>query len=495
MRTSNFLPALSFFVLAVLSIAMSYFAPATPERWFIGGCLIIVTATFVFHFFAKSSETLPVNWLTIDTLFASTFALVHFGYFFYWIFGFFGGETELWRINGLYCDNVVCRCLAMYAACLNGFLLAFFLVPTTRSKPLINARPLPPNLSRAWSDLGKTLIRLGFAGFAIYLIIVGPAVVFGMYEGTDNKGFLPNIFYQLGQTLMISGIAVTFASGNRLWVRSPQRAFWGMGAENLALVLMIAFGVGFHGARASLMWILLAVMVAYSEYVKPISLKTLVLAGLGMIFLMGLIVAFRSERDSRLDLNIVKNINGALINFGSSAVCGFVAEQYVRENDYFYGQFQLMPLAGIVPFGRKIFSMEDSPENNSAVLLTLIINGRVGAGTAGTGTSVFADFYFDFGLWGTLPIFFLTGAMCKWAQNRSRESTSILWSIIFVSLTVYMALVSRYTLLGGVIRLVVYCAIYAWVIATVLGIPHKFRIQTQATQPGRLSAVFRSTRP
>ena len=83
----------------------------------------------------------------------------------------------------------------------------------------------------------------------------------------------------------------------------------------------------------------LPVLIGRSEYVKPFAARTLCLMGLAVVALMGFIVAFRSARESTHDFNPVRNVNSALLNLGSSALCGFVAIDYVpKKHDFYEGQ-------------------------------------------------------------------------------------------------------------------------------------------------------------
>ena len=50
---------------------------------------------------------------------------------------------------------------------------------------------------QSWGRLGRILIRIGFAGFAAYIAIVGPSVVFGNYQGSES-GFLAQHLLSVG---------------------------------------------------------------------------------------------------------------------------------------------------------------------------------------------------------------------------------------------------------------------------------------------------------
>ena len=242
--------------------------------------------------------------------------------------------------------------------------------------------------------------------------------------------------------------------------------------------MITLLAIGLHGDRSTLMFVMLPVLIARSEYIKPFQLKTLSLMAVGIVALLGFIVSVRSITDSDFDLNLGENINGALLNLGTSSVCGFVAIDHIegtKGGEIYMGQFQVLHLMGAVPFSRKLAGVQDSPENSSSMLMTMLIQGKVGKGVAGTGTSVFADFYLDFGFIGTSLIFLFVGVFNKKLQNKARNSTSILWQVAFVCNLTFLTLCSRYTLFGGLIRFVLHASIYVWFIAYVLGVTTRYR--------------------
>ena len=201
-----------FFVLAIVSGTMQFIAPDRPEKLFIGVILALLIATLGLLFLSKKTEPKPVNWITVDVMFTSAFSVIHFAYFFYWWVGALGGRQEIWYIRAANVPHTVCSGLCMYLTCVNLFLFGFHIVKTTRSQPLINDAQSSKPLIGRWGKLGRFLIRLGFCGFLGYVIIVGPAVVFGAYSGTNNKGFLPNICFQLGQVFLSAGVTILVVS-------------------------------------------------------------------------------------------------------------------------------------------------------------------------------------------------------------------------------------------------------------------------------------------
>ena len=474
--------AMLFLVIALIAGAMQFVAPDAPDKTFIGGILVLVIATFIILFFSKLSEPKPVNWLTVDVLFAGTFSVIHFAYFFYWWAGLTEGLGQIWHIRAANVPHTVCSALAMYLCAVNVFLFGFHIIRTVRFEPIINDALASKTLMKSWGKLGRLLVRLGFGGFLGYVVLVGPAVVFGSYSGTNNHGFLPNVSFQLGQVFLSSGVAVLILSRQRAFSgRKSKRNFFGLSMIEAFLILTTLGAIGLHGDRSTLMFVLLPVLIARSEYVKTFRFSTLSWAAVALIGLLGFIVSARSVADGDYKFKPLESINGALLNLGTSSICGFVAIDHIdRRNELYLGQMQTLHLMGAVPFSRRLAGVTDSPENSSSMLMTLLVQGKVGKGVAGTGTSVFADFYLDFGFWGTNIIFLLVGMFNKSFQNKVRGSTSLTWHVAFVCNLSFMTLCSRYTMFGGLIRFVLHTSIYVWLIAYCLGIPTRYRKRRQA---------------
>ena len=462
--------------MAGAATALTFFAPRSPDPLFIGVVLGLVVLVLSMLYIAKSLQPKPINWLTADVLFSVSFCAVHFAYFFYWILGATGKSRELWHLGHFPMSHTVSAGLAMYAAVVSCFLAGYYFIGTRRWIAVINEQPPSKAVGAQWGQLGRLLVRIGGFCFCAFIAIIGPATFFGAYSGTNNISFVGNVCYQVGQVMLMAGMAVSMAAKQRFIARTKRRSRVSLGVSFLDAILIggLCLAIGIHGDRSTLLYLIGAFVVAYSEYVKPPKAKTLAVAMLVLIFFLGFIMAFRSAtRD--YDFDPLKNINNGLLNIGTSSVCGFVAIGSTEIEGHTYGWMQVKQMAGIVPFGRRLFAIGDSVDNSSAMKLTLLIQGKVGKGVAGTGSSVFADYYFDFGLFGSMLLFFIIGVLAKSVQNRARTSTNILWQVVLVTLVAFLAVCSRYTFTGGLIRTVLYSSIYTWFIFFALGVPMKYR--------------------
>ena len=469
---------LAFFFLSFCSAVMVPFAPDAPDKPFILLCLAIILATNGLVLMSKIRQPKPVNWLTTDVLFTIGFSLIHFGYFAYWLCDFFDGRGELWHMGASHVPHVVCKSLAMFSCAINAFLVGYHVVRTRRYVASINEFRPPNSIAKRWGQLGRLMVRVAFCCYLLFVAIIGPAVVFGSYAGTNNHSFVANIAYQIGQVLLISGATVSMVARQRFVKLRKRKSLFSLPVGKLDAILILGTiaAIGLHGDRSLLLVLMAAGGVGYSEYFRPIKFRFLAIGFVGVIFLLGLIMVYRSGRE--VNFSIVENVNNSMVNMGTSAVCGFVAVDYADDNLSF-GQKQTLQLLGIIPFGRRLTGYPDNPDTNSSMLLTLLIQGKVGEGVAGTGTSAFSDFYFDFGFAGTTFIFLLLGIGAKTIQNKARTSRSIIWQVAFVNLVSFLAICSRYSVTGGLIRYVLYSAIYTFVFCYLTGAPRKYSIAKQ----------------
>ncbi|MCH2179376.1 MAG: oligosaccharide repeat unit polymerase [Mariniblastus sp.] len=476
-RSHEIIFAFGFLLIALVGIGLTTIAPTSPDKLFVSICLFFVGATIGLLFLAKSLEPKPVNWLTADVLFTLSFCVIHYAYFIYWTFDLNEDMGEIWYIRNANCPHTVCISLAMYLTAVNAFLFGFYFIKTKRFFPIINSQKPPQAVERAWQRLGRLVIRLGFMGFLAFVMIVGPARFFGVYSGTNNISFVANIFFQLGTVFLMAGMTIAMASRGRIFkkTRKKRRGAFGVGYLDMLLIATTVVAIGVHGDRSTLVTVSGAFIIAYSEFVKPLKLKTLAITSIVFVFFLGFILAFRSAKTESYDFDPATNINSALNNLGTSAVCGFVAVDYTKD-EYSYGKMQVRQLLGIIPFGRRLFGVRDSIDNSSSLLLTLLIQGKIGKGVSGTGTSVFADLYFDFGFYGACLVFLLVGSLAKIIENKARTSTSIVWQVLLVTLVTFLAVCSRYTFSEGLIRFVLYSGLYVSFFCYVLSIPFRYRI-------------------
>ena len=462
-----------FAVVAILAGTLALFAPTKPEKWFIATCLTMGVVSMITVFATKRSEPKPNNWMTCDVLFASTFSIVHFAYFVYWMFGAIPTSMEIWYYRGADCPDRVCFALAMFVVSLNSFLFGYNLTPTSTLPSTAYPPSHSPTTAKKHNWIGRILLRAGLLLFVVFILSVGPERFFGAYAGTNTLDRDANVYYALGIILTNAGLAAIAASLPSLRNATSFKhvILSGMKPTDAVFLAVVLMAITIHGDRSTVLYIMITALVAYCEYIRPIRLRILSVLALTLITAFGVIVATRGAKERQYDFSPVKAANDAFLNFGSSTVCGLVAIDYTHTNGFYNGRMQISQLAGILPYGRRIFNISNTIHDSSSRMLTRQIQGRIGKGVSGTGTTAFADIYFDFGAAGAVISFFLVGALAKHTQNRARTTGSLPLNVAYIVLVSYITLSSRYSFAAGIARDVVYGGVATFILCRVSSVP------------------------
>ncbi|MCH2181525.1 MAG: hypothetical protein MK108_05920 [Mariniblastus sp.] len=470
-RTNRLNPmfAVAYFCLFAVSVLLVVNAPEsnTISRAYCAVILVTVGLILGLVFLRKLTEPKPVNWLTPETAFTASYVVVHFLYILLWLTGVYDLGDEIWYWRQADCPDVVCKTLAMCTACLAAFHCGFCML---RCRLPVTNDYRPSTLS-GWQRLGKVMTRTSLVLLAVFVALIGSAFLGGNYSGS-SFGFLPNVVFLIFQGLIIASVTVMVLS--RASIRSTTRKLM---ALDLALVLLGAFALLLHGDRSLFLVIIVTVVAAISEFVKPIKLQTGVLAVIGLFMLFGVSQIARTADDRSIFAfydagreNWDKSFELSARTFGASGLCAFVAVDWAPErHDYYWGQLKTNDLAGLVPFGRKLFGVTQSPDTSSSHLFTFLIQGSTRR-VSGCGSSVFGDIYLEVGFWGACLFFMLLGLFYRFVTEKSRSSRNLLWKVAFIALIAVSAICGRYGITSLLIRHVGYPVIYTAFFAFILGV-------------------------
>ncbi len=483
-RTNRLNPlfAVTYFCFFLVCAILVINAPEsnTISRPFCATVLVIVLLMAGVVFLRKMTEPKPVNWLTPETAFTASYVVVHFSYITIWLTGIYELGDEIWYWRRADCPDVVCKTLAMCAACLAAFHCGFCLI---RSRIPVSSEYRQSTLV-GWQFLGKVMIRTSLLLLALFVALIGSAFLGGNYSGS-SFGFLPNVVFLIFQGLIIASVTVMVLS--RVSIRSKTRKLM---AIDLILVLIGAFALLLHGDRSLFLVIIVTVVAAASEFIKPIKLQTGVLAVVGLFMLFGISQIARTANDRTIfgfydagQEHWDQSFELSAKTFGGSGLCAFVAVDWVPErHDYYLGQLKTNDLAGLVPFGRKLFGITQSPDTSSSLLFTLLIQGGT-RGVSGCGSSVFGDIYLEVGFWGASIFFLLLGVFYRYVTEKSRSSRNLLWKVGFIALVAVSSICGRYGITSLLIRHVGYPVIYTAFFAFILGIKLVGKPNNQPTAP------------
>ena len=476
--------AAMFFAWFLIGVALVFAAPSSvvvsPSFcWIVIGLVVVILLTM---YARKQADPKPLNWLTPDVAFTGSFVVVHFLYILIWLTGVYDLGTDIWFWRGANCPHVVCKTLAMCASCLAAFHCGYCLI-----RPNLAIREeYQKSTIQNWQGLGKFMTRFSLGLLLAFIGLIGSAFLGGHYSGSTFS-FLPSVVFLIFQGSIIASITVLVFS--RASIRSKTRRIM---AFDLLLVAVGAFALLLHGDRSLFLVMLVACITSISEFIKPIKLSTAVLAVIGLFILFGISQFARAGGDRSI-YGFYKtgaerwgqSFEVSARTFGSSSLCAYVAVDLVPDkHNYFMGQYKTNDLAGILPFGRKIFGVEQNAETSSSHLFTLLIQGTTSK-VAGAGSSVFGDLYIDFGFVGSAVAFFLLGLLFRFVTEKSRSSRSILWKVGFVALVAVSSICARYGITSLLIRHVAYPVIYTAFFAYLLGVSTKgkFKIPAFFQQP------------
>lgn len=472
-REKNDIGAIFGFITStLLGVVLSMAAPSSGHvsQGFCWIVLLNVWLTVAVLFYKKCREKKPINWLTPDVSFTVSFIVVHFLYVFLWLTHIFDLGSEIWYFRRANCPHTVCSTIAMCSACLSIFHLGYCLVKTKR-------RLGPSKINPGWQLLGKVMTRISLLGLAGFIVILGNSFLGGHYSGTSGGGATANTLFNIFQGLILASIAVVVIS--RAPIKSNSKR---LAAVDIILAVIGALALLIHGDRSTFLLIMLALVTSYSEFVKPIKLRTGIIAFFGLLMLLGISQIARSRAVGERSISSFYRVGSqhagdsvelSAKTFSSSALTAFVAVDFVpNEHEYYYGKMKVLSVSGMVPFGRRLFGIKQDETTSSSNLFTLLIQGST-RGVSGTGTSVFADFYLDGGFPCCLVAFLGMGLFFRWIVEKSRSTNDIRWHVCFVCLVSVLSISARMLIIDLVVRQVFYPVIYTFVIGWLLGIRYR----------------------
>ena len=457
------------------SVFLAINAPPVLSRPFMWLLVIMaigsVLTQSLYHYFGLR----PVNWFVVDIMFIFTFLIVHFFYVFYWLIGRIDGSIKIWRN-----ETRVTYGTTVALSGLLAFIIGFNLVKEKWSCVQISNN-LNDAVVRRWRLVGTVMFLAGVTLSVVFALVVGSEFFEGEYSGGTVGGYLSNVIsIGLRMLLDVGFLVLTIAAALRT-------GKWKIG---LIPKLFLAFFVVYLmilGHRSVMVIMLLLLGAAYSEYVKYISLKKLLLGLLAGMFLMGVIQVTRAAKERSFSA-FVKTIGeqseeisweSGLLNLGWSVQTLYVAVDEIPSHfNYFHGKLKVSELLGIIPFGRKLVPFWDIQFLNSSYFFTWIVYGNF---ESGAGSTIIADIYPDFGYSGVIIIMFLIGMLCKYVQQKARGSGSFVWGVANACMLATMVLITRNNVLN-LIRGVLWPVLLVVFVGLIMGITKSSQSQLSETE-------------
>jgi oligosaccharide repeat unit polymerase len=452
----------------VVGVIMYLLAPAFVSDSFLWTAVLLGFSQIAVQVYYKRTLERPMNWVTIDLTVLTAFFLVHFVYIFLHLIDALA-YSDHWRVRFLDATNVVSTTSAISVIGISAIALGFNLHREPPSRP-IGLQNVPPHVFKNWCRLASVMIRSGAVFFVLWVLLNGVNVVFGSYAGSDLGGLGGGTLYQLCTGMLSIGICMAAIISVQHW------SLWSKLKLDVLLAIVVIVLIILHGDRSTAAMIMFPLIFAISEYRRPFRFRSIVAVLLAAMFVFGVAGVARATQD-RSPSGFFKaavelgpdSIMRSVEEFSRSIFTSFAAVQYVPKlHDHYYGQMEISPLLGIIPFTRGFFGFAGE-DYSSANLITKLILGP--DSKSGTGTSMINEPYLDFGVAGVAIVLGLAGFVFRKLQTLARERPSILWGTVYGVAVGTMAVAARYSVVDVLVRQVLYPGLYLVIIANVMSIP------------------------
>jgi oligosaccharide repeat unit polymerase len=396
------------------------------------------------------------SWFEIDILFLIMFFFVHF---WLWIAAQFHYGEFLW-VSKFYMENVNYS-VALSLLGMASFILGFNIAPGCNQTRSINTVA-----THQWNKLGYLIFYLGAVLTASYAFYFGAQAFQGSYAGSEVGGLGTRSIYLLQGIFLKLGILIVLIS-NADKNRAIPNCKIPILVLGIVLIMLLVLG-----DRSEFIYTLAVVMFAYTRYYKKISLPVLVIGVLSIAFLMSAVQIARTANERSLshiseivmsesnDISAIEGLNG--ISASGGVLLGAVTA-VPEKHDYFYGDLKFVELLGIIPFGRAIFLDNESigKYGTSSDFLTWFILGP--NSSTGTGTTIVADLYIDFGPAGVVLGLVLLGFIANHISKSVVKNNSLTSAVVFCYFAGLLVMLPRYSFLM-IIRGLLWPALFLWIL-------------------------------
>ncbi|MGK0254631.1 MAG: oligosaccharide repeat unit polymerase [Mariniflexile sp.] len=186
---------------------------------------------------------------------------------------------------------------------------------------------------------------------------------------------------------------------------------------SIGLVMLYLFLFVIAGDRGEALQVLIAVFLCYNFMIKPISYKYFAIMILCGAFIMTFIGVFRSALDDDVGLEL-DTVYDLTINLANSNRVLYSSIQAVDENGLYYGKLWIGPLLGPIPFASSAYlslSEDKVYYISSSGYITYLRYGE--NSHTGEGSTILADIYLNFGVFGICVFLFILGFITKTLEN------------------------------------------------------------------------------
>jgi oligosaccharide repeat unit polymerase len=455
MLFSRFLPAL-FLVEAIFLMLLVErgFDLGFVRILYISAIALIATQTIRSRLLNRNTALIQ-----LDIFFLAMFFFVHF-----WVWMAIDLGLILDRSAIAPYAESVNKAVALAFLGMTVFVLAYN-VPREKVQDTKRGRTYVPR----WRAVGVGLFLAGFFCWVLYVGVYGRAAFEGSYTGTSVGGLLATSLYLAHSILTKLGIVLILtSSASRPW-RPALLLLYG-----LMVLILLSYLV--QGDRSEFVLTVAVLLFTYDRYVQRIGMKVVAGGIIALALLMSAVQIARNSDERSLssiwqaitELELETAFESSANNIGSSGMVYLAAVNIVPdEEEYFYGELKLHELAGILPYLRRLVFTEEQLADVSTTsdFMTRQILGE--HADSGTGTTVVADLYIDFGVPGVVLGLALLGYISGFLNARASASMSMLAAVMFGYFAGVLTILPRYSFLK-LIRALLWPYVMLWLIQKLL---------------------------
>ncbi len=386
------------------------------------------------------------NWFRLDVLFILGFGIVHFQWV---IMMSFSNINPLYMLLGFADAQYINYGTWLSTVGIVAWFIGYAWFPSKKKNTV------------KYQVKYKKLLWLSMVLFGMFLLLAGSNFLSGgIYkgEGGSTVGAGVSVYLQILFQISILLLTAVVIINNQDKYKT-KAVSWIAGLDKKYLLLtgtyiLLFLSIGDRGAG---MQVTFTFLVLFGAVVRPISFKEfsgIIIAGAIMLTLIGLgrsstsgenilvAGANKVEFESNYDITIELANSSRTLYAGLSNVPEY--------HDYFLGKLWSGKFLAVIPLAQNVYLQltdKKSYELGSAGYLTYLAYGL--NPFSGTGTSLIADIYLNFGLTGVMFFMFILGLFLKKLQNELNVRKNFYWIVvaaIFASGAFYMG---RGNLFGG----------------------------------------------
>lgn len=477
---SKLLLVIIFFVLLV-----AYFISLDQYQniFFTGFILILNLLSLIIYVLRKESlEAIRRQYIRISTLFLLGYIIVFFQLHVDYLFGNLDGSYSRFWVN----LKIVPKALVLSSLGFNAFLLGLCY------KNQFQARTPSTNYYK-YPLFGFKI--LAFCLLGTMIATINPLFLRGGYGNFDmgTTARYSSILFELTITAHLAQLVINLKA-EKIKNLKISKFIKKIGFFQLILISIYFSTIIISGDRGPVIYLSLAIISSYiilTKFKVP-RLLFLLLIFTSSIIISGFVVirnnddkttpiiyqisdAILSEHKAYRSLEGVNSISDPTLELATSVRTLHNAVNHIPSKEpFYYGQFQLLQLASIVPLGQlfiqQVFDIKDH-QLTSAKYLTYLIGGQDG----GEGTSCVADLYLDFGVLGVILGLFLFGVFVRFLESTIFQENypSLIVLVAYIVFCQYAIYIPRATILFNIRNLIWILVIIYFV--RILSKPFKLR--------------------